>query len=244
MSDTDRTPTRFLIHIPKTAGTSLREMLQRAKPRAACFPEGWRLMLNRGRYPSEERILRAARAGHFRFVAAHLPYAFAQQAGRLQCWVMVRNPVERAISNLHHFQRHSPRHRDMDLETLARRKSIVANHLADLQCQFLQDAVDPDAPFRATLKPPTIDLASALENLERCEFIGITERFHESIRLAEHTAGLKLPGTKHVNRRPAGAEPFPGKLLERLRALNEADQILYDRACELFEERLAAMPGS
>ncbi|MDX1571560.1 MAG: hypothetical protein R3200_13850 [Xanthomonadales bacterium] len=237
-------PTRFLIHIPKTAGTSLREMLQRASPRAACFPQAWRLMLNRGRYPSEEATLRAAQSGRYRFVAAHLPYAFAQRAGRLPCWVMVRDPVKRAISNLRHFQRRSPRHRGMELRSLVRRKSIVVNHLTNLQCQFLQDAVDPHAAFRATLEPPTIDLESALENLERCEFIGITERFDESIRLAEHTAGLKLPGAKHVNRRPAAAEPFSEALLKRLRSLNEADQFLYERACELFDERLKAMTDS
>lgn len=89
-------------------------------------------------------------------------------------------------------------------------------------------------------------LAAALKNLGHCTFVGILERFADSMLLLRETFPVELARFKsyslalHPTRKRRKADTTPADL-ERLRDLNQLDMKLYYAGLKIFELRWAAM---
>ncbi|HEV7505165.1 MAG TPA: sulfotransferase family 2 domain-containing protein [Thermoanaerobaculia bacterium] len=257
-----RDRTLFFLHIPKTAGISLRELL------STRFSPTETLTFER----SDSRDLHSeklASVDRYRFVHGHMPYALVDRFERHPfVATILRDPLERAVSAFHHMQRQVPamaqafkagdvsaaRARDyaaagrMSIGELIRREPLAASrHLGNLQAWLLATPnVSERFEYRDEYRVSVFDsdLERAKEHLAACDFVGLTERMNESVYLlADSLQGDPFCEVGMANRgpaRPAVASLDPATI-EALVDLTAQDRELYAFACRLFEERRRAM---
>jgi len=234
------------MHIPKTAGTSFRLVLAPLFRWWRIFPGRIDLFRNRGHYPPPVHALRMCenRRGRIDFVFGHYPFFFAERTGIRNVCVFLRRPVERAVSNLLHLQRHGL---NVSLDRILDYPAVIPKELDNRQTRFFLQGTD-DRPFEYLLEGAEITeecFRVALENLERCRFIGITEEYEESVRLAAWTFRLPALPSSHENRTPSSAyRQVTREIVSRLERVNEWDQRLYRRALELYHQRKEEMRAS
>lgn len=204
------------VHIPKCAGTSFRHILQ------GLYEE--RLWLNYGTafirsQAAVEQIPRGTECIHGHFFADTFDDIFPDR--QLITWL--RHPVERVVSNYHHFLR-SPDLRDDCCRTLLDQK-LTLREFAELDWMRNMAA-------RYLNGVPLDDFA----------FVGVAERFLESLHLFGRIVGWPAPlGVPRDNINPA-------RLTERyeispadhdhILALNPIDLRLYQDALTRLEEEL------
>ena len=162
---------------------------------------------------------------------------------------VLRHPVERTLSQYDYVRRdksNGPLHeivKDMSLEEYLRDEMVQERTVRDLQTRWLSAAVQPDDPDDLVpARDCGIDRAKA--NLERFGFVGLTERFEDSLRLLCYTFHWKPIRTfETVNAskaRPLRAD-LPSRLIDEILSLTENDLHLYEYARGLFERRFSAM---
>lgn len=122
----------------------------------------------------------------------------------------------------------------MNLDPVALAASLKKEDLNRLVLERVLESAMPSTITNDEL------LALAERQLKKLAFIGITERFDESISVLCETFGWKIPNSVKLNVAPDGAHE---KLLddvtsEAILEATELDQALYKRACSLFDRRL------
>lgn len=229
----------FFMHMPKTGGTSMRQALNKAFTQEEIFPNRREMKRYNG-YPSIRKLLKVDKEllaqkrllrGHYPFVVADTIMPNAKKI------VFLRSPVERSISFLFHMQRRSP---ETSLEEILETK---ARKLSNRQVQFF---ADNDVACE-TFKSGEVDqssLENAIANLEKCWFVGITERFDESMNLCRAMLGIDQEEATVRNRGGYEKAQVTDALLSRIKEINALDEQLYRRGLELFDELHQAHLGN
>lgn len=243
----NRVPGEFLfLHIAKTAGTSFTAVLERP------FPP-WRV--NRAYEMPAITAEPPERFARYRLVRGHFVYSLVEQfAHAPHVIVMLRDPLARALSHLRHMQR-EPNFwlhahlaiQEMTLEELLDDDRVV-QIIRDYQTRIMGHEYDLSITSLQTMdEAPAADTAMlrrAMERLEACEFVGLTERFEESVGLLCATFKWRLRTViPYLNVTPNGWDPHQvtAAVRARLAELTAYDDKLYVYAQNLFEERLAAL---
>jgi hypothetical protein len=210
------------VHIPKCGGTSFRHVLQ------ALFGE--RLFLNYGAIFTRAQ----ARVGllppnpaciHGHFFADAFDDLFPER--QLITWV--RHPVERVVSNYYHFLR-SPDLRDDCCRALVEDR-LTLREFAELDWMRNEGT-------RYLVGKPIGDFC----------FVGVAERFLESLRVFSETFAIDLPpAAPRENLNPARAAsryPLSDEDYGHILALNALDLAWYDQAVrrlDIASEACAAL---
>jgi hypothetical protein len=245
----EQSPLVVFVHIPKTAGGTVRAMLSATASGPKVIDSG---NFFKGTDHALEKIGRkmriAERATDQAVVIGHVPYGAyrARLPMEARYVTFLREPVDRVVS---HFYRHvmnwdgRAKVRFGGVESLER--ALTDTHLPEIS--NLQPALnnlqtrclcsDPEPLGRL----PESALEEAKDNLRRFAFVGIQERFTESLALFQDTLGLTLTPApdRHVNLyRPSvdDVDPEERRLIEEH---NRLDADLYRHGQTLFEERLA-----
>jgi len=123
----------FFMHIPKTAGMSMRQYLnEQYHPEEICPAERWQDLAGGARGVASYRLVR----GHFRY---NLRELVAPGAHML---VVLRDPLRRTVSALRHLARDPHFHhtyevaKDLTLGEMIRHRDIMA-YQRDVQSRFL-----------------------------------------------------------------------------------------------------------
>ena len=116
---------------------------------------------------------------------------------------------------------------------------FILGHIVDLQTLFLSS-------YRNTNHPEF--LSSAIDNIRRkFLFVGITERFEESIDLFRYQLQSPFPYRAAVHQANI-SQRYPVELTDRTRArldeLTKMDQELYQHACELLDSRVRKLQAT
>jgi hypothetical protein len=211
-------PFYVFVHVPKTAGTSVRVA-------AASHFGAQRMLYDYGpearqtsalvlEWVYEKRDLQgfrqAAATGGYQFLSGHFPlskYRASFDDAHFLSWM--RHPVDRVWSAYRHF------HTKLGFDG-----SFSDFYTQPQQCNR--------------------QVRMLGENLDSIDFVGITERFHRSLLVLSAQFGLTLKQVR-ANRDREGAALGPSEEeREAVLALNQADLDLYRRA----EQRLLEAPFS
>jgi len=246
----------YFCHVVKTAGTTLRSWLASLWPDELVFPaRTWGELVELA--PTQLLEARLV-AGHF---GGRFPRFFPEP---LEIMTIVRDPIEHVLSRhgqmladprdaLHEFAQR-------DAATIGallaseRGRALVSNR------QSKDLGLDDVAPglaryWRASQgRPPYADvpqppdpfpsfeelLGRALGLLDRCAWVGVVERFDESVTLLAHALGVEVPGTlapTNTGILRVATSDLLDTDRERLEALNGYDRILHAHATRLVDER-------
>jgi hypothetical protein len=240
----------FFMHIPKTAGMSMRQYLDNQyQADEICPAERWQDLLDLNRDVGSYRLVR----GHFRYNLRHLI------APETRMLVVLREPLRRTVSALRHLGRDPAFHRTYDvakhltLGEMIRHPHIMALQ-RDVQARFLctsQRAADvtsylegararnQDADAGDQDVPPAFQLAA--DRLETIDFVGVTED------LGALVAGMAKEMNFHpsahfpmINENPDRVDPLLGlteQELDIVREHNTIDLRLYDFARTMLNGR-------
>lgn len=233
----------ILLHIPKTAGTTLSIILMTkygaTRTRAITGGE-----VGRNALASEPE---GARKVPHLFIG-HQPFGLHEHIPRPTEYVtVVRDPVARMVSHYYHV-RNEPSHylhnytmrQGLTLEQYAENR-LNAEELDNGQTRMLADyALSQSIPVG---RPERSLLESAISNLERsfcC--VGLTERFDETMVLLTEALGWKqtptyLPARVSTNR---PSEPPPPSVADKIRTFNALDVELYGWVAQRLDERIRA----
>jgi len=250
----------YFLHTPKTAGTSLISILDSFFDYDTIYPEQlWHNLLKN----------RLTDFSGFRLIRGHFGYGLCRLLPKKPViMTMLRNPIDRHISGIEHQIRDpDPR---FEKKSVMKNKSIleILNHpdspiFEDLQTR--QIGIDTDilsitksweqkdlANFKY---PKVIQMASkkvsrvklledAKKRLADFEFVGISERFDDSMSLLFFTFGWRPIHNiwkLNVASKKIRNTDLPKETINRILEANQLDSELYEFGKEIFENRLNKM---
>jgi len=243
-------PTAIFLHIGKTAGWTLRQILYRNVPRSLVMrvrppahrPRGF---LNDEPLKAFAALPEAERARP-RLLVSHMVFGIHESVPRPSAYLTVlRDPVARTISQYRHVVR-TEQHRlhdaaaegELTLERYVR--SGIALEVDNGQVRAL--AGDVATPFGECTDAM---LERALENLDRHVAVaGLTERFDETLLLLEDAFGwhnLFYVATNTAPKRQRGEVSAEDRRV--IEEQNRLDCELYRRVVERFDEAAGREPG-
>ncbi len=238
-------PILAFVHVPKTAGSTVKSMFVGAYSDTE--------VRDAGNYPRNPELttskLSSAQFLDCRVTMGHVPYAMFREYLPPDTLYMtfMREPVDRVLS---HYYRHRAKKEGRrsgerllspggKITAASLEDALVLPQLSNLATRFLCGTPD------AFEELPASALEDAKSNLREFTFVGIQERFEESLGLLQSILGLGSIGyeNRHVSSNRPAVEEIPTAQRERILEHNALDAELYTYALELFERALADTPG-
>jgi len=248
----------YFLHIPKTAGTTFGAFLQsHFEDREVCPAHLWRDLI---RLPAPQISRARLIWGHFyAFLCAYAPHS-------TRYLVLLRDPVDRALSHYEHILSHEEHYfhrralelaafgeflRDPETRTIATNFQVRSLAL-DLEPAPIAKKLTSEEIARGDLerrlltvpfdRPIDEMLEAAKVRLKQMCFVGTTERYRESIELLCRRLRWPAPidiESLNVTETRLRSHRIRPEDLTYLRQINYADYDLYDYACELLEDGLS-----
>lgn len=245
----------MFIHIPKTAGTSVREFLdsQYSVP-AICQANAWSDVDDFEALKSYSLV-----RGHFTYsLIQDLPPAFLS-------FTVLRHPLNRMLSSLRHMQRdpqfHSlhERAKDRSISEILRDSTIMnqqrdvqartlcASNSAEVIVDYVKDRKARGAEIDVgMIESGAVTLELARERLNQINFIGVLEDLDSSIHSLTRAMGFHprraLGYRNHAPEGPSEYTALSAADIAIMREYNQIDLPLYEYAREAAFERNRLSP--
>lgn len=221
----------IFLHIPKTAGTSFRRILERLY-----LPEE-RLNFP-GQIPGMERLnaLSDEERADIRLVTGHFRFGLHQHlTGHSEYITFLREPAERLIS-YYYYVKQNPKHRIYDLvANLSLYEFVTTIHRTDVRNAHI-------CMISGIKGEQKVMLENAIAHVEQYfSFVGIVEYFQESLLLFQNekqlpTSTLYYHVSNRTKNRPKVQE-LDSKTLTAIQEINAGDYIFYELMKKRFKEK-------
>ncbi len=242
LSESSHRPIIFL-HIPKTAGTTIRHLLSLGFGRDEVLD----LDLTRPREVELWQTLSGETLRRYRLIAGHFRYDFiVAKVPQGRIFTFLRDPIERCLSLFPFLKERAARGMLATPERNELMRGISFEEFVFSDHELVQQQRDnPHIRFLGGLpcppeRSPEEMLALAKQRLAAMDFFGIVEQMPESISMLCAFLGLR-PHSEifsiNRGRRRRIREEVDAKLLNRLEETNRYDMELYEYAQDLFQKR-------
>ena len=239
MSGYSPSDTIIFLHIPKTAGKSLRNVLIKqywGNKMFYFYPNPTSEELEALRHLTDEKDVKVV-LGHYRYgVHEYLrrPYTYL---------TFIRNPIDQVISHYYHLVRSDKEVHQRIIEKNRSLRSFADFEWAkNLQTAFITGTQD----VREIEKDPEGALTLAKKRLSEDIYqFGVTEKFDESLLLFREKLGWKNLVYQRFNvakNRPENHQ-LNDEDLQKIRKNNQLDLRLYEFGRALFDQRIQQIPG-
>jgi hypothetical protein len=252
----------LFLHIHKTAGTTLNRIIEREyNPFLVYTIEGGGIEWSIDHFKRLSERRRAA----LRVVKGHMSFGLHEFLPQPSTYItFLRDPIERCISSYSYSKgnRFNPFYRRINQEKLNLAQFLtIAPWNNNLQCKAIAgvDRRDyrPLGLFREITRPgakapdPSLDRWSNAETLRRAKdnlrqyfgFVGLTERFPESLVVLKHLFAWKLSSysSYRKSRNRPKRETFDPALLSVVEERNQFDRALYEFGKKMFDDLAAQL---
>jgi len=226
----DRAPLCFM-HIPKTAGMSVRSFLRNQyRPSAVCPVASW-----------DELIASGLSANDYLLVSGHFDYRiFNTLAASWQTLMLFRDPVERTISALLHSMR-DPR---FSMQFASAQSLTLREIVHDKNMMLDQDNIQSRYLSSGSRWTPTDAIGLCRKRLSTITFLGLTTALDDVRSLLCQAMNYHSPEhMPRLNQRPKTTEiadqvaTLTTEDIAILRSYNEVDILLYDDVKDLISHR-------
>ncbi len=240
--------TVFFLHLPKTAGTTMRRVLAREYRNARCYEIGEDVTGDIRTFRS--RSWDADNAPNL--VQGHMSYGLHEFVPGPSTYVtLLREPIRRALSD-YHYVTSTPGHpiheHVRDLSLVEYFESGITGQLSNGQVRLLSgDNLPEDRGVPSNRRMESADFEKARANLDdNFTAVGVQERFDETLLLFRRRLGWRWPFyiRENVTSRPYRREDIPDDDLARIRELNLLDIELYEAVRNKFDREIAAEGGA
>jgi galactose-3-O-sulfotransferase len=236
-------PLLILMHLPKTAGSTLRSILEDkiSDTDRILFSPMKDLFQGREELHEQQRarlVQRAQSEGYLRLIYGHLFFGTHELIQKKSRYLTVlREPVDRILSSYYYRAQHGHCYEpEVTLADYVAGKSPnrqMQIEVDNLQTRFLcaRGGRPPEAPWGGCTKAM---LNEAKKNLDT-EFalVGLTERFDDTVKLLAGICGWNVPPAYErlrVTQRYPGRTETSAPILRAIAAANELDSELYEHA--------------
>lgn len=238
----------IFLHIPKTAGTTLSRII---RIKTGLWPPTrlLRHSLTFGYYqinPLEKRYekiqsLSPARQRKIRLFQGHFGFGVHHYLPTPSCYVtMLRDPVERVISAYYQLRRGGEgATSNMTIDEFLTCGQDFGRFFVDngqVRALTGTDGNPNPAPFNTLTEA---DLENAKRNIrEHCAFVGLSERFDESLLLLRRILGWRTCyyASANVARDRKKLDELPAKTVDLIHRYNQLDIELYRHVSKSFDE--------
>jgi hypothetical protein len=215
----------FFLHIPKTAGTSFRQMLQYQFKESEVFVNEKKI-IELGGYP-DFAVLKEKYIGELsdiKLLVGHFPFITHTLIGdNVKILAFFRDPVQRVISFLNFYKATDERYKNSSMEFIFEEE---INQTSNMQVSLLSEGF---------FEPGLSRLDIAIENMKKMDFIGLSEDFKNSVLLSENIFNWNLGRKRKVN--VTEKKYFISKeLMIRIEEMNDEDIVLYDEVKKRYIE--------
>jgi hypothetical protein len=227
----------FFCHIPKAAGTLVRQALEQAFAPHMIMPDVYMIARNEGRYPpiSIFKDSLSHQSGAVRLLRGHYPFAARRLLEDPLTITVLRDPVQRSISELRHLVSIGILDQTEIAESL---ESNVLPAMSNAQVRFLSAGPDEDFPWdvprgaNSRVEPGQAELEIALKALEAIDILGLVEDMPGFSARLEQATGVQLSDERSNvgDVRLALSQ----QQIEVIRQHNLLDAVLYKRALSLL----------
>jgi hypothetical protein len=218
-------PLLAFVHIPKTAGGTVNSMFLSAYEPADVGKAG-----NYMKFAEETaEKLRRPRVLRAKVAIGHVPLGVFREAlpEDTRYMTFLREPVDRVLS---HYYRHLD-HKLVATSSLEEALEKGVPDICDLSTRFLSGTTSATDPLGSE------HLETAKANLADFAFVGIQERFEESVAILKRM--LELGPVRYENQHVSGDRPTASTISAERRRLilerNAMDSELYEFGVKLFE---------
>ncbi len=218
-------PEIISLHIPKTAGTSFRNILK------SIYGEDqvvWLDMETNGVIRLNEKIYKEKKLPNVKVVHGHFVYESLLKnftlPDKYTLITWVRDPVKRVISNFYYLETR--------LKELLDEERNNLNIISKLQRTLIEYA-------RAEINRNRQVKFLSGSKLEDYDFVGIYEFYESEITRLSTILKLEIvPEIIHHNKTPERNSHLSDDLLNEIRELNMEDVLLYEKALKIRQDKL------
>jgi len=246
-SPTEQQHRYFFLRVPKTAGAALLQRLATQFGESAIYPamgldgtDPLRLVLSVDHL--RERL--AARGDEIRVIAGHFPLCTTELiGGRFTTLTLLRDPVERTLSQLRYTRKINRAAGDLPLEELyddpTRFHALLDNQMTKMLSLRATEARDGAMLTRVEFDRDRLERAK--EALAGIDVIGLQEQFEDFCEELSARFGWRLGEPETVN--ATAPVEVPESLRARIAEDNAFDVELYEFAGKLLHEAGRPRPG-